>query len=277
MLHFEHFNWYPRPNVIVPPSVAATASPYPQVPDVHRTSLYEYGNRVGGFRVLDVLRRNGIRPTIAMDLDVAKRCRPLVDQCLADQSEFVGHGLSSEIFINETMSEEVERAYIQSTIQGLAETVGQNVRGWKGSECGESSRTVRLLAELGIQYVCDWPTDEQPHLMHVSGGSIVNLPFMFDVDDLFVHLHGVVPIPRFARVVMEQFDRLCEDGANNGRLMIMNVHPWILGQPFRIRYFEHFVAHMRASKEAWFATAGEVCDAYRKSTMSVSDAVPKFV
>lgn len=52
MLHFEH-NWYARPDVVVPPSFAAAAAPYPRIPDVHSTSAYEYGNRVGGFRVLD--------------------------------------------------------------------------------------------------------------------------------------------------------------------------------------------------------------------------------
>ncbi|EHR01056.1 hypothetical protein Bra471DRAFT_01718 [Bradyrhizobium sp. WSM471] len=145
MLHFEHFNWYPRPDVVVPPSFAAEATPYPRIPDVHSTSAYEYGNRVGGFRVLDVLRRNGVRPTIAMDLDVARRADRWWTNAWRVKRN--SSGMASPVKCSSMSHVRGGGTRVhQSTIKRPAETVGQTVLGWKGSECGESSRTVRLLA-----------------------------------------------------------------------------------------------------------------------------------
>ena len=62
----------------------------------------------------------------------------------------------------------------------------------------------------------------------------------------------------------ESFDRIHADGAKNGRLLVLNVHPWITGQPYRIRYFEDAMRHIAAHTTVWKATGSEVVDWHRK-------------
>jgi allantoinase len=260
----EHLNWYPPAGAVVPPTVRINRA-YPMQPDVHTTSLYEYGNRVGVFRVMDVLRQHAIRPIVAMDTEVIEHSPGLLS-FLSDQgAEFVGHGVSSEQMITSAMSEADEIRIIDSALATVRERSGQPVRGWSGSAYGESARTVRLLAERGVDYVLDWPTDEQPHPLTVPAGRMTNLPVMIELDDVTQHVGRFIPIERFTRSITEQFDRLHQDGGTTGRLFVLNVHPWVMGQPFRIKYFERAIAHIAAREDVWFATGAEIVDWHRKN------------
>lgn len=266
-LSLESMDWFPPSDVTLAPKLRSLA--YPAFPDVHRVSQYEYGNRVGVFRVLDCLRRHEISPIIAADVAVLRHRQELLD-CLNDFGvEFVGHGLSSERIISSAMTPGEEEQYIDTTLTELRTMTGQSIRGWLGVEYAESDRTVSLLAERGLEYVCDWPIDEQPQLMSTPRGAIYSLPVAVELDDVVTQMwleHDIaerrraIPIERYADMLIEQFDQLAADGAANGRILLLNLHPWIIGQPFRIRFFERALAHIAASGHAWFATGSEVVD-----------------
>jgi peptidoglycan/xylan/chitin deacetylase (PgdA/CDA1 family) len=263
VISLEHLDWYPKAGTIVPPSIQGfRPDAYPRILDLHNISQQEYGNRVGVFRIMDVLERHGVRPTVAMDAAVAERSPFLVEYLLRRGAEFIGHGLSSEQLITEKMSEADERAIISGSLDAIEMASGQRPRGWVGAEYGESTRTVALLAEYGVDYVLDWPTDEQPHMMKVPTGRMVNMPVMIELDDILQHVGRVIPVDRFARMITEQFDRLYLDGATTGRLFLLNVHPWVMGHPFRIKYFEEAIAHIMAEPHVWAATGAEIVDAY---------------
>ena len=267
VLSLEHLDWYPAEGTIVPPSVQGfRPDAYPRVLDLHNISQQEYGNRVGIFRIMDVLDRYGVKPTIAMDAAVAERSPFLVDYLLSRGAEFIGHGLSSEQMITEKMAESEERALISGSLDAIELATGKRPRGWISADYGESTRTVALLAEYGVDYVLDWPTDEQPHMMKVPTGRMVNMPVMIELDDVFTHLGRVITVDRFARMITEQFDRLYADGTTTGRLFLLNIHPWIMGQPFRIKYFEQAIAHIMAETKVWTATGADIVDAYLGAT-----------
>ncbi len=260
VLSLEHADWYPPEGTLVPPSLRS--GPYPRVLDLHTVSQYEYGNRVGVFRITDVLDRHGIRPTVAMDAAVMRRSPFLVDHLLSLRAEFVGHGVSSDQLISQAMTQEEELRQIATAAEQVTAATGRPPRGWLGAEYGESSRTVALLAAQGFDYVLDWPTDEQPHPMKVPTGVMTNLPVMIELDDVVTHIGRFIPVQRFARMITEQFDRLYEDGSMTGRVFVLNVHPWVMGQPFRIRYFAEAMRHLASHERVWFATGAEIVDAY---------------
>ena len=107
-----------------------------------------------------------------------------------------------------------------------------------GPEYGESARTPELLAEAGIRYVCDWVNDEQPYRMKTSCGELVSLPVMLELDDVHALWERRVQVDRYERLLVESFDVLHRDGARNGRLLVLHLHPWLIGQPFRIRFLD---------------------------------------
>jgi allantoinase len=264
VLTLENMSWYPAEGTALPSTVARMRpGAYPNTPDIHTISQWEYGNRVGVFRVLDVLERHAIVPVVAMDARVAERSPFLVKRLVGLGAEFVGHGVSADQMITEAMPEEQEKALIDDTLGRLSAAVGGRVRGWHGSEYAESSRTVRLLAAAGLDYTLDWPNDEQPAPMKVPEGQMLSLPVAVELDDVAADFQHHITAAELRQVSIDYFDRLYADGTETGRLLLLNVHPWLTGQPFRIRYFADVIDHICGHPAIWKATGAQIADWYR--------------
>ena len=256
----ERLEWFPHGSA-APPS-ARYGGPYPAVFDPLGGGLREYGNRVGVFRVMDVLDDHEIAATVAIDSALASDTPFLVDQCKQRKWEFIGHGVVANRMITDAMSEAEEQAYLQASLEPLAAATGVFPRGWLGVDYVESSRTVRLLAERGVDYVCDWANDEQPYVMSFGSQSILSLPTSAEADDVLTHRLRGIPIDGWGQLVCDTFDGLYEDGAATGRLLVLNVHPYLIGQPFRIPHFRRVIEHLTSRENVWFATGAEVADWY---------------
>ena len=166
------------------------------------------------------------------------------------------------------MSEEEEREYILAAVSSLERVTGSAPAGWLSPEYGESPRTPQLLAAAGIQYLCDWTNDEQPYPMKAPQGSLHALPMMVDLDDQVCLSQRLMPVTRYGELLKESFDRLYQDGAETGRVMTLNLHPWLIGQPFRIKYLDEALAHMTTRQGVWCATGREIVDWYRSQATS---------
>lgn len=258
LVHLEHVEWLPPPGTVAPRSVVHRP-PYPDHPDVHEVTPHEYGNRVGVFRVMEVLDALGIPATVAMDAEIARYYPFLVQQCLARDWELIGHAPTGSRLLTELMGEDEERAYLEKSLSAVEDAQGAPARGWAGLDYGESSRTVRLLAEMGVDYVFDWPNDEQPYDMTVPTGRLTSLPVSIHLDDQRAHQRGVA-VSRWSQMVTEAYDQLHVDGAASGRLLVLGVHPWITGQPFRIRHLREALAHIVGAGGVWAARGGDVVD-----------------
>jgi hypothetical protein len=145
---------------------------------------------------------------VAMDVAVAERSAPLVARLRSRGAEFVGHGLSWEQLVTDTIPETAEQELIKATIARIAAVTGTRVRGWHSAEYSQSSRTVQLLASAGLDYVLDWPNDEQPSPMKVSPGQMTNLPVMLDLDDVLAYTRHSITAPELTLLTRDAFDRL---------------------------------------------------------------------
>lgn len=266
LVNLEHTEWQPPAgSVQVVGSVGGLAvRPYP---DYTRLSHREYGHRVGIFRLLDTLEKYGLKATVAMDALTAEHYPYLVRHCLQRGCEIIGHGVSASRMISSQMLEQQERDDIHTAIDTLRRATGQAPRGWFGPEYGESARTPQLLAQAGIRYVCDWANDEQPYRMTTPQGELYALPIMLELDDLHAMGERRVPVTRYAAMLQEGFEQLYRDGAQNGRLLVLHLHPWLSGQPFRIRYLDSALATMRRRQGIWAASGAEIIDWYRQHAL----------
>ncbi|MGW4822814.1 hypothetical protein ACWEP4_28430 [Streptomyces sp. NPDC004227] len=261
LVHIEYASLEPRGRFEIPRSLTHRG-PYPFVPDLHEVTPHEYGNRVGLLRVARLLDDYGIKASAPMDGYVATSQGPVVAATLAQGWELLGHAPVSNEVLSEALSAEEEAAYIADALSSLHAVLGHAPRGWAGVDYQESSRTVELLADAGIEYVCDWPNDEQPYRMTVLRGSMTALPVSIHLDDIFaMRMRGVDPAVWSANVCAA-FDRLCEDGRISGRTLVLGLHPWFIGQPLRIGYLAEVVRHICESGQAWIATGGEIVDWY---------------
>ena len=255
----EHLEWRRPEGSYVSPTLSGGYGNRPH-PDVTRWSHREYGHRVGVFRIFETLQRHGITPTVAMDALTARNYPFLVKHCLDLGAEIIGHGISVSRMITSGMDEAEERAYIAESLEALTEAAGKRPAGWLSPEYGESRRTPQLLAEAGVRYVCDWVNDEQPYRMHVPEGELYALPVTFPLDDVEAMWDRRIEVGRWARMMTETFDRLRAEGERNGRLLVLNLHPWLTGQAFRIGRLDAALAHMMSSGSVWTATGSEIVD-----------------
>ena len=159
-------------------------------PNLADYSQHEYGNRVGVFRILRILDKYGIKPTMAMDKTVAEKYPFLVNECKKRKLEVMAHGTTARRPIHAGMTPDIERAYIKDSIGAVAKAMGKAPAGWLGPDFAESMNTPNLLAAEGIRYVCDWSNDEQPYKMKVPQGELYSVGVDYDLDDIFIHWTG---------------------------------------------------------------------------------------
>jgi len=230
------------------------------VPNVPVYSQRDYGNRVGVFRLAELLARHGIVATAAIDARSALERSEIVRLCSDQGWEFAAHGEAVTRLISSQLDEAEERRQIRASLDAIERASGRKALGWHGPESGESARTPAILAELGVRYVLDWPNDELPYTMRTSSGPLVAVPMAIDLDDVFATWHRKLSMPRWARSVSDALDRLLADGATQPRTLVLNLHPWLIGQPWRISYLSEVLADLRRRDGIWFATAGEIAD-----------------
>lgn len=265
LVNLEHWDWDPPPGT--PVAVTPMGGPEglwtgnsPQFPDIGGFGNHEYGNRVGIFRILSVLDKHGIVPTLALDKAVADNYPTLVAEGKKRGAEFVAHGLTRRQIIHIGMSEDDERAYIKASVDAVEQATGTRPMGWSGPDFQETTHTPNLLGEAGIRYVCDWGNDEQPYRMTPKTGELYSLGVNSYLDDNYIHLHGRRTINEVSLIWREWFDGLYEDGATTGRMMVLHLHPWIMGQPWRIRYLDEVLGHICGHADVWKATGSEIID-----------------
>ena len=261
VVNLEHMEWSP-PQGSFTANLGGGLGPR-SFPDYARISHREYGHRVGIFRVLDTLEKYGIKATVAMDALTAENYPYLVNHCLGRGCEIIGHGASVSRMITSNMTEQEERDYIRSSVDTLTRATGQAPAGWLSPEYSESSRTPQLLSAAGIRYLCDWANDEQPYPLLSPHGEMFALPLMLELDDGVALWERRVTVSRYRDLLKDGFDTLYQDGNQNGRLLAINLHPWLIGQPFRIGYLDDALSHMMRRGGVWAATGSEIVDWYQ--------------
>ncbi len=259
----EYYEMQPAPDAFIPPNVPGGfgRAPYP---DFRAFSQREYGNRVGIFRVIQAFDQRNMVATAAIDESVATRYPYIVKQLAARKWEIAGHGFSLTRVISNQMPPDQERAYIASALHAVARVSGQRPKGWHSPEYGQSERTTRLLAELGVDYVLDWPNDEQPFLMHADDKPLISIAMALELDDVVSAWHRRLSMDRWRNAVRDAVDQLLADGATSARHLVLNLHPWLIGHPHRIGYLEEVLDDIRARHGVWITTAGEIAAYYRE-------------
>jgi peptidoglycan/xylan/chitin deacetylase (PgdA/CDA1 family) len=261
LLHCEYWELMPADDSYRDPRFVGEFGNY--VPDYRTWTQREYGNRIGIFRVLDVLDRYQIRAGVALNALAAERYPFLVEQFKKRKYEFVAHGYSANRMITSRMSEAEEKAEIDAAIDALSKAAGERPRGWQGQDYGESARTPGLLAQAGLDYVIDWPNDDQPYPMKV-GRKFVSLPNQPEWDDVQQLWLRRIPTTRYPDLVGEAFELLHQEG---GQVFCLSVHPWLMGMPHSIKYLDEALRRVERFGNVWHATPGEIARHYMDTMM----------
>ncbi len=254
----EYYEMQPPADAFIPPNVPSGfgRGPYP---DFRNYSARAYGNRVGIYRILEALDRFNIKASVALDALTATLCPQLLPHISRRGLEIIAHGQSATRVISSRMSEAQEREYIRSTLETIKVATGISPAGWHGPEYGESARTPALLAEQSIQYLVDWPNDEQPITMTTPYGPITSVPMLIDLDDVYAQTQRKLAPARWRLCVEQAVERMIADGPDgHARVLVINLHPWLSGHPFRVGHVETLFETLARHNQIWLATTGEI-------------------
>jgi peptidoglycan/xylan/chitin deacetylase (PgdA/CDA1 family) len=240
------------------------AREHAKVPNVRNWSLRDYGNRVGVWRLMDVLARHGVRASAALNSEVCDRHPEIIEQAMKLDWELIGHGQTNALRINE-MSPDHEREAFFATIDRIERATGRKPTGWLGPGLAETWNTLEFLSEAGIRYVCDWVNDDQPYRMTVGTPAMVALPYSVQTNDVPAYFDMKVSVPEFEAMLKRQFDVLYAEGAESGRVMAIAVHPFVTGQPHRIGALDSALEYICSHPGVWRATGQEIVQHYLES------------
>lgn len=254
--------WFPldmKGKPFKPPGALQTA-----YPDLRHYTLRDYGNRVGIFRVMKALDRFRIRASVAVNAAVAARYPSLIKACTDRGWEVIANGLDMDHLHYEGLPKDQEAKQVEETLTILRRVSGQKVRGWLSPARSESFATPDLLAAAGVDYICDWVNDDMPYAMRTESRSIHSMPLSNDIDDSTILIQNRHSEDSFAQQVCDQFDLLYKEAATDGgRIFTLLLHPWVIGQPYRISALERVLQHITGHKEIWSATGAEILDAFK--------------
>lgn len=235
------------------------------IPDIHMWAMRDYGNRVGVYRIMEVLSRYGIRGTVALNSEICDAHPEIIEEGNKLGWEWIGHNQSNARRLN-TVPPETERAVVRATLERIEKATGKKVVGWLGAGLQETWNTLDYLAEFGCKYVADWVNDDQPYLMNVKGNNrFCSIPYSIELNDKpHVETH-TVSAEDFDRMCRRQFDVLYREGAQSGRVMAIAVHPYIMGVPHRIDALDSTLKYITSHPDVWLATGEEIIDHYLQS------------
>jgi peptidoglycan/xylan/chitin deacetylase (PgdA/CDA1 family) len=210
------------------------------LPDVPNWSWHEYGMRVGFWRFHELYERLGLRPTLSINARVCEDY-PRVSQACRDSGwEFMAHSYQQ----GPIHLEQDQPAMISRAMDVIEKFSGKRPVGWLGPGLTQTFDTPDHLAAAGVKYIGDWVYDDEPTEIQTTHGPLVTLPYTVENNDIPMMIVQHHEASYWTRKCTDTFDRLYQEGSDRPRIMAIAIHPYISGQPFRIKYLEAIYDYM---------------------------------
>ena len=253
----EHYEFLPPRD---PQRNTWVRSPHP---DVQGYGYRDYGNRVGFWRMVEVLDRFGIVATASTNLAVFDHY-PEVGAAMVERGwEIMSHGIYNTRYIS-SIDETAERAFYIECIEALRSHAGQQLRGMLGPAVSNTALTPDLMAEAGLIYHADWFHDDQPVPLATRGGQrLVSVPYSMELNDVpvFTQHHDTAEFVAMARAQLDVLRREADDSAG-GRVMCVALHPYLMGMPHRVDGLAAMLEYLMGHDDVWQTTASQVAQHY---------------
>ena len=242
--------------------LGAAIGPLSPPPDVLNHSWREYGNRVGAWRCLELFDQLGLPAAAIANTALIDHAPELLAACVARGDELVGHG-HTNAERQGAMGESDERGLLADCRRRLHDISGQDVGGWLSPWISESRLTPDLLAETGYRYTLNWCHDDQPLPMRTRDGrGLWAVPYPQELNDIPMIVARQMDAKDFAQMVVDQFDEMLEQARRVPLVMGIALHPYLVGQPYRLRHLRRALQHLAAARDGgavWFTTPGAIC------------------
>ena len=228
--------------------------------DVLNHSWRDYGNRVGAWRCLDLFESLQLPLAAILNTAVCDHAPELVDAFVRRGDEIVGHGHTNSDAQGD-LAPEAERALLADCRDRLRKATGVAPQGWLSPWISESASTPDLLVECGYRYTLNWCHDDQPTRLATRAGPLWSVPYPQEVNDVPMIVARQMTGRDFADLIVDHFDEMLEQSAQQPLVMGIALHPYLVGQPHRLRPLRNALRHLAAARGTWWTTPSRICSA----------------
>jgi hypothetical protein len=239
----------------------ALSVPLP-APDQRAFAWTDYGNRVGVWRIFDMLDEVGLPASHLINTTLFDYAPQILQRIKARGDEVIAHGRTNAER-HAGMWEKDEARFIAEVRDAIVEHWGQAPRGWMAPWMSVTQVTPDLLQEAGFKFVMDWPADDQPLWMRTRKGRIMSVPYPFELNDSPQMLVRHQSPEEFCNALIEQFEEMLLQSEKQPLVCSLALHAMVIGQPYRLRVLRRalqHIAHHPQRDRIWFTRPGDIYD-----------------
>jgi allantoinase len=224
-------------------------------------SVFEYGPRVGNWRLLRIFRQFDVRVSVLGVVRALQQNPEALAAFVADGHEIVSH--HHRWIDYQEVDRETEREHIRLAMRGIEALTGAPPVGWMTGRPSENTREL-LVEHGGLLYDRDSLGDELPYWVEVSGRPHLVIPYSYETNDNRYDHAGWGTAEDFTRYMIDCFDLMYAEGAECPKLMSIGLHDRLVGRPGRAVGLIRFLEHARKHDKVWFCTGRDVAEHWRK-------------
>jgi len=228
------------------------------LPDVPNWSWHEYGMRVGAWRFYELFARLGIKPTLAANARICEDYPRVAEQARDAGWEFMGHAYEQ----GPIHKEDDQAGMIRRSMDTIEKFAGKRPVGWLGPGLTQTLETPDLLTAAGVKYIGDWVYDDEPTTIRTANGPLVTLPYTIELNDIPMMLIQHHQSDYLLRRTIDQFDRLYAESRMRAKIVALAIHPYISGQPHRIKYLEAIYEYVNRFEGVLHWNGAQILDWY---------------
>jgi len=243
----------------------------PGSPDLASQSMYEYGSRVGFWRIYRLFRERGLPLTIFAAALALERNAEVAKAIAETDWDLVAHGY--RWIEHYHLDEATEREHIAKAYSSIEASIGRAPQGWY-CRYSPTANTRRLVVEHGgFGYDSDAYNDEVPYWVEVAGASHLVLPYSLVTNDAKILAGGGIEnAADYAQFLIDSFDMLAAEGRTTPRMMSVGLHPRVIGHPGRVVGLIKFLDHIARQADVWIARRADIAAHWRAVMPALGDA-----
>jgi len=244
-------------------------------PDPLNYGWRDYGNRVGLWRMMELMDKVGMRGTVCLNSEIIREYPRIIEEGMARDWAFIGHGINNAPanFIGNApdgqgghipLDEDKERSIISTVCNTMEEALGRKTKGWLSPFLTHTDNTPKILEENGVEYLCDFTADDHPFRFNTPKNNLIAVPYTVELNDIPAFLNLGVSSEAFGDMIVDQFDVLYEEGATNARCMPICLHTFHVGQPNKFKHLKRAFEYIAGHDDVLLTTGDDINDWYRE-------------
>jgi len=239
--------------------LGASLGPKSPEPDVLNHSWRDYGNRVGVWRCLELFESLKLPVGALINTALYDYCPEVVEAHVKRGDELIGHGHTNSDRQSD-LGEADEKKLLQYCRERISKESRVTPAGWLSPWISESALTPDLLQETGYKYTLNWCHDDQPVEFATRAGKLWSIPYPQELNDVPMIVARQMDGRDFADMIVDNFDEMLVQSKKQPLVMGIALHPYLVGQPYRLRHLRRALKHIVRTKDVWLTTPGKICD-----------------